>query len=146
MTRRSEQGTALVEVTWLSILLLVPLVYVMLSVFEVQRGAFGTTAASRAAGRAFVLAPTEDEGRRRAEAAARVALADQGIPARRFELEISCRPDPESCLGPGSVVTVLVRSRVDLPFMPAALGGGAPSFRIDSVHRVPVGRYVEARR
>ena len=53
MTRpRGEAGSALVEVTWLSILLLVPLVYVVLAVFEVQRAAFAVDAATRAAGRA----------------------------------------------------------------------------------------------
>nr|MBA2464590.1 hypothetical protein [Nocardioidaceae bacterium] len=54
---RDESGSALVEVTWLAILLLVPLVYVVLGVFEVQRASFGSTSAARAAGRAFVLAP-----------------------------------------------------------------------------------------
>ena len=56
--RRDERGTALVEVTWLSILLLVPLVYLVLAVFDVQRSAFAVNAATRAAGRAYVLAPT----------------------------------------------------------------------------------------
>jgi Flp pilus assembly protein TadG len=49
--RRSERGSALVEVTWLPILLLVPLLYVVLAVFEVQRAAFAVNAATRAAGR-----------------------------------------------------------------------------------------------
>jgi len=49
---RGERGTALVEFTWLGVLLLVPLVYVMLSVFEVQRGAYAVSAASRSAARA----------------------------------------------------------------------------------------------
>ncbi|MBD8868766.1 hypothetical protein [Nocardioides donggukensis] len=143
--RRAERGSALIEVTWLAILLLVPLVYVLISVFDVQRGAFGVSAASRAAGRAYTLADSDAEGRRQAHAAAATALADQGIPADRFTLDIGCRPVPGDCLSPGSVVTVVVRSRVDLPLVPAALGGGAPSFRLESVHRVPVGRYVESR-
>ena len=40
--RRGERGSALVELTWLGILLLVPLIWIVLSVFEVQRGAFAT--------------------------------------------------------------------------------------------------------
>ena len=44
--KRDESGSALVEVVWLGILLMVPLVYVMLSVFDVQRGAFGVSAAA----------------------------------------------------------------------------------------------------
>lgn len=143
--RRGEEGSALVEVSWLAILLLVPLVYVLLAVFDVQRGAFGVSAASRAAGRAYALAESDAAGRAQARAAAAVALADQGIPAERFDLDVTCTPYPHDCLAPGSVLTVVVRSRVDLPLVPLALGGGAPSFRVESVHRVPVGRYVEAR-
>ena len=143
--RRGEQGSALVEVSWLAILLLVPLVYVLLAVFDVQRGAFGVSAASRAAGRAYALAESDAAGRAQARAAAAVALADQGIPAERFDLDVTCTPHPHDCLAPGSVLTVVVRSRVDLPLVPLTLGGGAPSFRVESVHRVPVGRYVEAR-
>ena len=140
----SERGSALIEVTWLAILLLVPLVYLLISVFDVQRGAFGVSAASRAAGRAYALADTDAEGRSRARSAARTALADQGIEGG-FDLDISCTPTPRNCLSPGSVITVVVRTRVDLPLAPAALGGGAPSFRVDSTHRVPYGTYVEER-
>ncbi len=141
---RGERGSALIEVTWLAILLLVPLVYVLISVFDVQRGAFGVSAASRAAGRAYALAGTDAEGRSRARAAARTALADQGFDGG-FDLDISCTPLPRNCLSPGSVITVVVRTDVDLPLAPAALGGGAPSFRVDSTHRVPYGTYVEER-
>ena len=35
--RRDERGSAVVEFSWLAILLMVPLVYVMLAVFDVQR-------------------------------------------------------------------------------------------------------------
>ena len=139
-----ERGSALIEVTWLAILLLVPLVYLLISVFDVQRGAFGVSAASRAAGRAYALADTDAEGRSQARSAARVALADQGFEGG-FDLDITCTPLPRSCLSPGSVITVVVRTRVDLPLAPAALGGGTPSFRVDSTHRVPYGTYVEER-
>ena len=50
--RRSERGTALVELVWLGVLLLIPMVWILLSVFDVQRGAFGVSSAARAAGRA----------------------------------------------------------------------------------------------
>ena len=76
-------GSALVELTWLGILLLVPLLWIVLSVFEVQRGAFATSAAARAAGRAYALAPTDAEGRAQAEAAARQASPTRAPTARR---------------------------------------------------------------
>jgi hypothetical protein len=141
---RGEDGSALVEVTWLSLLLMVPLVYILLSVFDVQRGAFGVTAAARAAGRAYTLADSDAEGRRQARAAAELALRDQGIEGGDLEVDISCRPEPPTrCLEPGSVITVVVSTKVVLPLAPPVLGGDAPSFRVESVHRVPRGRYVE---
>jgi hypothetical protein len=142
---RTERGTALVEVTWLSILLLVPLLYIVLSVFEVQRAAFAATAAARSAGRAFVMAPDEGSARARAEAAATVALADQGIDLGRGQLLLTCRPDPADCLAPGSVVDVEVSYPVPLPLVPTALGRDTPSIRIEALHSVPYGTFREDR-
>lgn len=138
---RGEEGSALVEFVWLGMLLLVPLVYVLLAVFDVQSAAFGASAASRAAGRAYALADTDAEGLVRARAAATVALADQGVD-QQVDLQISCDPAPP-CHRRGSTIVVRVSSRVVLPLVPAALGGGAPSFAIASEHRVPIGRYRE---
>ena len=76
---RTDRGSASIEFVWLSIILLVPLIYVLLAVFEVQRAAYGTSAASRAAARAFVQAPDVATAERRAEVAARLAMQDQGL-------------------------------------------------------------------
>lgn len=139
---RDERGTALVELTWLAILLLVPMLWIVMSAFEVQRGAFAVSAAARAAGRAYALAPDDAAGRQRAESAARQALSDQGVHAP-LELDVSCSPYPHDCHAGTSVVTVVVRSRVDLPLMPAVLGGRAPSFALDASHTVPIGQFQE---
>jgi hypothetical protein len=138
-----ERGTALVELTWLGILLLVPLVYILLSVFEVQRGAFAVSAAARGAGRAFALAESEERGRADAEAVARLAFADQGLPDAPIDLVVRCAPVPGNCHIGGSTIRVTIRSRVDLPLLPAVLGGGTPSFRLDATHVVPFGQFQE---
>ena len=49
MRARDEQGTAVIEFVWLAILLLVPLLYVVLTVFETQRAAYAASAAARSA-------------------------------------------------------------------------------------------------
>ena len=143
--RRTERGTALIEVTWLSILLLVPLVYVLLSVFEVQRSAFAVNAASRAAGRAYSLAPSQDQAMERARSAAAVALADQGLDLADGTLDLGCEPDPGNCLSPGSVIHVRVVYPVALPLMPTALGDQTPSIRVEADHTVPYGTFREDR-
>jgi hypothetical protein len=141
---RPERGTALVEVTWLSLLLLVPLLYIVLAVFEVQRAAFGVSGAARAAGRAYVLAPTEADAPGRAHAAAALALGDQRLDGTG-RVELSCRPDPQDCLAPGSVVTAEVSYLVALPLAPPALGEHAPALRVAAVHAVPYGSFRENR-
>lgn len=140
--RRDQSGSVVIEVVWLAVLLLVPLVYVVLAVYEVQRGAFAATAAARAAGRAYVLAPTPADGELRARAAGRVALADQGVDDGRSVMTVRCRP---ACLAPGSVVLVRVRHQVALPLLPAVLGGQTPSIRVEAEHTVPYGTFREDR-
>ncbi len=144
--RRGEDGSALVELVWLGILLLVPLLWIVMSVFEVQRGAFGVSGAARAAARAYALAPTDAVGAQRAEAAARQALDDQGVHGVPVHVRVSCTPYPHDCHAGTSVITVVVSSGVELPLLPTFLGGGAPSFALDASHTVPIGQFQEVDR
>ena len=143
--RRDERGSAVVEFSWLAILLMVPLVYVMLAVFDVQRASYGATAATRAAGRAFVIVPeglSEDDARTRAFDAARLAMKDQGMELSPDQLRITCDP---ACLEPGSTVTVTLDTEVRLPLIPDALGGEPPAIHISASHTEPYGDYREAK-
>ena len=142
---RDQRGTAIVEFVWLAILLLVPLLYVVLAVFDAQRTSYAASAAARSATRAFVTSPDQASGYARAQAAARLAFGDQGIESADFTLTITCRPDPRQCLTPGSVVAAQVRSAADLPLMPAALGSNTPRISVEAVHQSPYGTFREAR-
>jgi len=143
--KRDEHGSAVVEFSGLAILLMVPLVYVMLGVFDVQRASYGATAATRAAGRAFIIVPDgmpEDEARARAFDAARLAMADQGMELSPGQLSISCSP---ACLQPGSTVTVTLDTEVRLPLIPDALGGEPPAIHVSATHTESYGDYREAK-
>jgi Flp pilus assembly protein TadG len=145
MRRRDQTGSALVEFTWLAIILMIPLLYIVLAVFEVQRAAFGVSTAARSAGRAFTNAPSEAAAVGRAQAAAALALSDQHLAADDRVLDVACTPEPANCLAPGAVVTVTVRQDVPLPLLPAILGGNRPSVRVEAQHSVPYGSYREDR-
>lgn len=142
--RRGERGSALVEFSWLAILLIVPVIWVVLSVFEVQRGAFAVSAAARAAGRAYALADSDGLGRARAQEAARQALADQGLDTAPLRLDVACTPYPHACHAGTSVITVRVATRVELPWLPTSFGLGRPTFALDASHTVPIGQFQEA--
>jgi hypothetical protein len=141
--QRGERGSAVVEVAWLGILLVLPVLWIVMSVFEVQRGAFAVSAAARAAARAYALAPDDDSGLIRARTAALVALDDQGVHGAAPDVLVSCRPYPRDCHQGTSVITVSVHSRVILPLMPSALGSSRPSFALDATQTVPIGQFQE---
>ncbi|WGX95439.1 hypothetical protein [Nocardioides sp. L-11A] len=140
---RDERGSGLVEVVWLGLLLLLPLLWIVLSVFEVQRGSFGISGAARAAARAYALAPDDVAGEQRARAVARQALADQGLVDVPLEVTVTCSPYPRSCHAGTSVITVRVASAVALPLLPDLFGLGRPTFALDARATVPIGRYQE---
>lgn len=143
-SRRDEAGSALVEFSWLAIILLVPLIWIIMSVFDVQQGAFATSAAARAAGRAYALAPDDRTGEERARAVVRQVLEDQGPPGQQARVEITCEAPGGNCHVGTAVITVRVDSGVDLPFFPAIFDHhGRPSFSVDASHTVPIGQYVE---
>lgn len=140
MRRWDDDGSALVEFTYLSVLLMVPLVYVLVSVFLVQRAVFGTTEAARQAGRAFATASSVDEGRARGTAAAELALKDQGVDLVR-EVRFDCLGGP--CLSPGSRVRVTVRYDVHLPGLGAVFGAsGRGAIPVTAQHVAYVDRFV----
>ena len=142
MTRRDdESGTAIIEFVWLAILLLIPLLYVVLAVFDTQRTSYATSTA----GRAFITSPDERTAYARARSAARLAYADQGIAGAPMRLVIRCDPHPDNCLSPGSVVVAEVYSSVDLPLVPDALGGNTPRISVQAVHQAPYGTFREDR-
>ncbi len=134
-----DEGNALVEFTYLAVLLMVPLVYVLLCAFQVQRAAFGVTEAARQAGRAFALAPSVDEGRARAAAASALALTDQGVTGAAAPT-LACVGGP--CLSPGSAVRVTVAHRVELPVISRLFPGGAgPGVPVTATHLAVVDRF-----
>ena len=139
MRRRptGEEGNALVEFSYLAVLLMIPLVYVLLTVFQVQRAAFGVTEAARQAGRAYATATDQAQGRARARVAADLALQDQGL-----VLCPSCLAPPTGQLVPGGTVRVRVEHRVVLPLLGGLFRGAVPpSIPVRATHVEVVDRF-----
>ncbi|WP_347876309.1 TadE/TadG family type IV pilus assembly protein [Cellulosimicrobium cellulans] len=98
--RRAERGSAVVEFLGVALVLLLPVLYLVLTVGRLQAATFAVEGASREAARAFVTAQTADDGGRLAAAAVRLALDDQGFRPGTDVLTISCSATP--CLEPGA--------------------------------------------
>ena len=139
-----DEGSALVEFVGLSVLLILPVVYVLLAAFSVQRSAFAVTQAAREAGRAYATAPSVSAARERAAYAARLALDSQGVGAaasvRYAPAGSGCgrsQADGAAGLQPGARFVVCVRSAAALP-----LGG---SLTVNGQYAVVVDQFRTAR-
>lgn len=118
---------------------MVPLVYLLLAVFQVQAAAFGVTEAARQAGRAFVKADDPATGYGRANEAVRLALTDQHIGAT-VAPQISCTPAPCD-LAPGQRVVTSVSYTVQLPFVGGIFGKGHAGIPVRGRHVEVVDRF-----
>ena len=122
-----EQGSAVVEFTFLALLLMVPVVYFVITLGQLQGGSFAVAGAADQAAKVFVAQTDAGTGRAAAEQAVQLALADYGQPAGNATLETACSsPD---CAAAGSAVTVTVRLTVPLPFVPFG-----EALRLDAGH------------
>lgn len=122
-----ELGSAVVEFTFLALLLMVPVVYFVITLGQLQGGSFAVAGAADQAAKVFVAQADAGAGRAAAEQAVQLALADYGQPAGNATLETACSsPD---CTSAGSAVTVTVRLTVPLPFVPFG-----EALRLDAGH------------
>ncbi len=121
----SERGSAIVEFVFIALVVFVPLVYVVAGFSAVQRGVFAANAAAREAGRAMGTAPDPGIGQARAEAAVRVAVADQSVAAT--DVVLGYAPVGAGCgaagsylpaLTPGEEFSVCVTVTVRIPLLP----------------------------
>lgn len=135
---REERGSAVVEFVFLGVLLLVPVVYLVLTVGQVQGGSFAVVGAADQAAKVFVDARTPQEADARAREAARLALADFGFAPEQAVVDIACS---DECLAPGSTVTVVVRLEVPLPLVPSVAGAYPSAATVDSTSTQIVERF-----
>ncbi|MEP7055519.1 MAG: hypothetical protein ABI912_09755 [Actinomycetota bacterium] len=124
---RSESGSAMVEFTLLVVPLLVPLVYLIIAMFEAQRTAFAVAEGARQGGRAYVTAGGGTEAPGRALFAANLAVVDQGLPP--------LKPDEMTVITPqgfcgGGRVTITLHGSAHLPLLPKS----AATFNVSATH------------
>lgn len=141
-TTFDDAGSAIVEFLGISLILLVPTVYLVLVLGRLQAAAFAAESAAAQAARAFVVADDVDAGQRAAIASVRLALDDQGFGGTPADtaLVLSCSTTP--CREPGSTVATHVQIDVDLPLVPSFVRDAVPmSVRVSADHVAAVDLY-----
>jgi hypothetical protein len=146
---RREGGAAVVELVVVFVALMVPLVYVMLVMADVQRALLATSSAAREAGRLYVTGSDRVDAERRAWSGYREVLATYGVEAGdpRAGMRLRSRCPPEAAagcaggFGAGAEVRVVVTYRVPVarvPFLGAVAG---PGVTVGATHHTRVDRY-----
>lgn len=117
--KHPQQGSAAIEFVAVGLLLMLPVAYLVLVLGRIQAASFAANGAARESGRAFVTAPSEAEGERRALTAFGLALRDHGFEEDAGALEISCSASP--CHSPGERATTEIQIAVRFPWLPVGL-------------------------
>ncbi|WP_207344050.1 hypothetical protein [Arthrobacter sp. E3] len=133
-----ERGSAIVEFIFLAVLLMVPVAYLILTVGQVQGGAYAVVGAADQAAKVFVLHKDPASAHQAAEQAVQLAVEDMGFRAVNAELTISCDGD---CLTAGTTVRVRVQLRVELPVVTALPGINATAATVHATATQKVGRF-----
>lgn len=132
-----EDGNAILEFVVLSAALLIPSLYLVLTLGNVQAAVFAADTIARDVAR---IHATETDPQRAAERAARhteMVLEDHGLPATDV-VTLRCSEDP--CATPGGTVSAQVRIGVPVPGLGPILGETGPVV-VGASHAVPVDLY-----
>jgi hypothetical protein len=145
----AERGAAVVELLVVVLTLLLPLVYVMVVMADVQRALLATSSAAREAGRVYVTGSDRGDAERRAGVAYREVLATYGLgagdPRAGMRLQVGCPAGAGAeCaggFGPGAEVRVVVTYRVPVARVPFLGVVGGPGLTVGATHHTRVDRY-----
>lgn len=131
----ADEGAAIVEFIFLSLLLLVPLVYLVVTLSRIQAGAFAAESSAHEAARTTVVTGVArieegasrdaamDAGSRRALDAVAVTAEDFGFAGDAATLALTC---DGPCLDVGTNVEAEVTVTVPLPGIPGFLSDAIP--------------------
>lgn len=130
--RDGENGSAVVEFLGVALVLLIPTVYLIITLGRVQAATFAADGAARDAGRLIAQAESFDQGVADAALAVELAFADQGMDVDgATALQVTCEEDP--CLSPGAYLHLEVATDVPLPLTPPFLDDTlGPAVRVEA--------------
>lgn len=126
-----EDGSAALEFIVVGLLMLIPLVYLVITLGLVQEQTLGAEAAARHTARVIGQAPDAAAAAASAEAVLDNVIREYGMDAGHVAVDMQCVQTTGSCPEPGATVVVTVTARVSLPFIPPILG-------LDQIAAIPI--------
>ncbi len=117
-----DSGSAALEFILVGVVLLVPIVYLIVAMGQIQAHALGVEAGARHLARTIATASDRGEADERAVRVIDAIAQEYGIAADAVEVAVACTPVASPCPQAGATVRVTVRAEVALPLVPAVFG------------------------
>jgi Flp pilus assembly protein TadG len=117
-----DRGSAALEFILVGMLLLVPLVYLIVSLGLIQGQYLGAEAGARHIARALSTAEDADSARDSADRILRSVIDEYALDADSVRVSLRCRPAGAECPEAGLTLVVTIRTDVALPLVPPVLG------------------------
>ena len=130
-TDADEAGSAALEFILVGLLLLVPIVYLIVSLGLIQGQSLGVEAGARHLARAVSQAPDAASARDRADRVLHAVVQEYGIDPATLDVALTCRPAGATCPEAGATLVVTVTAEVALPLVPPVLG-------LERLARIPI--------
>lgn len=128
---RNDDGSAALEFITIGVILLVPLVYLVISLGVIQEQTLGVEAGARHTARVMSQAQDAETARERGDIVIAGIIEEYGLDPDQVGISLRCTPSASPCPAPGATIVVTVTTRVGLPFIPPVLG-------LDRIASVPV--------
>jgi len=117
-----EAGSAALEFIVGGVILLVPIIYLVVTLGIIQSHALGVESASRHVARAVASAESVEDADDRAAAVLDSLVTEYDLDRDTLAVDVSCVGDAVTCPTAGAIVRVTVSSSVPLPLVPPVLG------------------------
>lgn len=125
-----DSGTAVIEFIFASIVLLIPVVYLMLAISQLQAASYASTSTAISASR--IAARDANPSERRARDVADMHFTDFGLSDVPVTIDYSCSGP---CGRSGSLITARVETKVSLPGFPLLFGTkNSPHITLRATH------------
>jgi len=120
-------GSASIEFLTAGLLLMLPVVFLVVVLAQLEAASFAAEGAARQAARLIASAESlDDDAASEVPVAIELALADHGVAPSAVSYSIDCAPRHGDCATPGAQITVTLAIGVELLALPAGLGADLP--------------------
>lgn len=138
-SHRNETGSATVEFIGLSVILLIPAIYLLITISQLQAAGYAAVAASDQA--AKTIGHTEDTGQAQQRAISTVHLTAENYELDPATVTTAIECSNAICTTPGTQITVHVSIEVPLPLIPTFFGNPTRIATMDATGYHVIGEF-----